>query len=103
MFCRDSSLRASLLSQIKPAAISFDWHLPMKTLRSQVPQGIAIQGNFPPDFLKLPPEQIYAGVQALKESMRGERGWIVNLGHGVTPDISVDHVRCFVDAVKKQS
>ncbi len=35
--------------------------------------------------------------------MREERGYIVNLGHGVTPDIPVDHVRCFVNAVKAET
>ena len=76
VFCRDSSLRAHSLSQIKPSAISFDWHLPMKELRAQVPEGIAIQGNFPPEFLKLPQEQIQKGVKDLLTSMQGEKGWI---------------------------
>ncbi len=100
VFCRDASLRAEALAGIQSAAISFDWHRSMKELRKIVPASIAIQGNFPPSFLKSSKGEIQSGVQELLSSMQGERGWIVNLGHGITPDISVDHVRCFVDAAK---
>jgi len=100
LFCRGSSLRADALSEIQPAGISFDWHLPMQELRRQVPEGIAVQGNFNPEFLKLSKGKIQAGVQQLLTAMQGERGFIVNLGHGVTPDTPVENVRCFVDAVK---
>jgi uroporphyrinogen decarboxylase len=100
LFCRGSSLRPEALSRLKPAGISFDWHRSMPELRAIVPQEIAVQGNFDPEFLKRPPQEIRAGVQELLHAMRGEKGWIVNLGHGVTPDIPVEHVRSFVEAVR---
>ncbi len=101
LFCRSSSLRAHALSQIGPSAISFDWHLSMKELRQKVPGHIAIQGNFNPEFLKSAPSEIERGVQELLIAMQGEKGFIVNLGHGVTPDIPVENVRCFVETVKQ--
>lgn len=101
LFCRSSSLRAEALAALKPAAISFDWHQPMSKLRKQVSTDIAIQGNFNPEFLKLSQAQIRADVKELLSSMHEERGFIVNLGHGVTPDIPIENVRCFVDEVKK--
>ena len=101
VFCRSSSLRADALANLRPSAISFDWHLPMRKLRDKVPSGIAVQGNFNPEFLKLSHDEITSGVRDLMESMKGERGFIVNLGHGVTPDIPFENVRCFVDAVKQ--
>jgi uroporphyrinogen-III decarboxylase len=33
----------------------------------------------------------------------GVQKYIVNLGHGITPNIPVDHARAFVDAVKEVS
>ena len=74
LFCRSSSLRADTLAALQPAAISFDWHLTMPQLRQKVPSHIAVQGNFNPEFLKLPQEQITAGVSELLSSMKGERG-----------------------------
>jgi uroporphyrinogen decarboxylase len=100
LFCRNSSLRSEALAKIKPAGISFDWHVCMAQLRKEVPPDIAVQGNFDPAFLKLPREEIKMGVKQLLDSMRGQKGFIVNLGHGVTPDTPFENVRCFVDAVK---
>jgi uroporphyrinogen decarboxylase len=101
LFCRDSSLRAEALASLQPAGISFDWHLSMPTLRQKVPPSIAVQGNFHPDFLKLPKEQISSSVKQVLVSMQNARGYIVNLGHGVTPDIPFENVRHFVESVKR--
>lgn len=100
LFCRDSSLRAKQLSRLRPAGISVDWHLPMAGLRKIVPAEIALQGNFNPEFLQLPEEEIRAGVCDLLLTMRDQWGFIVNLGHGVTPETPFEHVRAFISAVK---
>ncbi len=100
LFCRSSSIRYESLSRLKPTGISFDWHLSMAELRKKVPEAIAIQGNFEPTFLKSSPQEITAGVQSLLSSLDGARGVIVNLGHGVTPDIPLENVQAFVAAVK---
>lgn len=100
LFCRGSSLRFDALAKVKPTGISFDWHLPMKELRKKVPHGIAIQGNFNPEFLKLSKNEIEAQVKELISSMRGEKGFIAGLGHGVLPDTPFENVRHFVDTVK---
>lgn len=101
VFCRSSSLRAGRLAKIQPAGISFDWHLPMDELRQKVPPTIAVQGNFNPEMLKKTKDQITTEVKSVLTSMQNKRGYIVNLGHGVTPDIPFENVHCFVDTVKK--
>jgi uroporphyrinogen decarboxylase len=100
LFCRDSSLRSEALASLRPTAISFDWHLPMQKLRQKVPLPIAVQGNFNPEFLKLPQDLIAAEVKQLLDSMHHQPGFIVNLGHGITPDIPFENVRTFVSAVQ---
>jgi uroporphyrinogen decarboxylase len=100
IFCRGSSLFAKELSTLKPAALSFDWHKPLHILKEKVPHPIALQGNLDPDILRAPLDMIKKKTQELLHSMQGEKRFIVNLGHGVSPDLSEDAVKCFVDTVK---
>lgn len=100
LFCRDSSIRYTQLANLKPTAISLDWHLPMKVLREKIPSSIALQGNLKPDLLKQSSSEIEKEVGSFLHSMKGSRGFIVNLGHGVLPDIPFESVKLFVDMVK---
>jgi hypothetical protein len=75
----------------------------MRTLRKKVPGHIAVQGNLDPDLLYQPLEVIREETRALLDSMAGDAGFIVNLGHGLKPDMPVDAVRCLVDTVKEWS
>lgn len=100
LFCRDSSLRFAELSNLNPSCISLDAHRPMSELRALIPKKIAVQGNIPPEFLRQPIPEIRIALNALLDSMREEPGFIVNLGHGVLPDIPFEHVKYFVDYVK---
>jgi uroporphyrinogen decarboxylase len=101
VFCRNSSLFPRELSQIGPSAISFDWHREMAELRTQVPEHIAIQGNLDPEILRGPRPLLLAATQKLLHTMRGQPGFILNLGHGVLPDTPVDNVRCFIEAARR--
>lgn len=100
LFCRDSSQRADALAELQPACISLDEHGDMAALRANLPSTIALQGNFPPSLLKSPLSVIESEVRRLLEPLRGEKGFIVNLGHGVLPDTPFLHVQHFVFIVK---
>lgn len=100
VFCRHSSLFPQELVSLNPSCISFDWLRPMIELRSVVPNHIAVQGNIEPSILKLSKSEITQATQNLLRSMKSEKGFILNLGHGVTPDIPFDHVRHFVNVAK---
>lgn len=100
VFMRGASLRVEELVALQPAAISFDWQVPLSELRAKVPTSIALQGNFDPDLLYAPLETIRKNVKNVLESMEGDQGFIANLGHGVKPDMSIDAVRCFVHSIK---
>ena len=58
-----------------------------------------MQGNFDPAKLLLPVSEIKKAVSEMIEAF-GVQGYIANLGHGITPDIPVEHAKAFVEAVK---
>lgn len=100
LFMRGACQRVEELVKLGPDAISFDWEKPLSELRKQVP--MAMQGNLNPDLLYQPLPVIRQKTEELLESMKGDPGFIVNLGHGVKPDMSVDAVKCLVDTVKNR-
>jgi uroporphyrinogen decarboxylase len=103
LFCRGSSVFAPQLAKLSPAGIGLDWNCNMKKMRSCIPAQIALQGNLDPDFLYAPLPRIEAEVQRHLKEMEGDTGFIVNLGHGLPPDVSEEAVRTFVNCVKSQS
>lgn len=82
-------------------AISVDWRTDLKTLGKRTGHKHAIQGNLDPDVLLTTPEIIRQKMQAMfaaKGDIR--KGYIVNLGHGVTPETPVENVKTFFATVK---
>jgi uroporphyrinogen decarboxylase len=100
LFSRGSSYYVDQLASLNPTAISFDWYKPLDEIAKVVPQTIALQGSFDPDFLKGSKELIQSKVNKVLTSMKKERRYIVNLGHGITPEIPYESVKYFVDLVK---
>jgi uroporphyrinogen decarboxylase len=98
LFMRGSCRYVDELALLKPTAISFDSERPLKEMRAKVP--MAIQGNLDPDLLYEPLDVIREKTLELLESMSKDRGFIVNLGHGVKKDVSIEAVQCLVDTVK---
>lgn len=100
LFCRGSSVFAPELAQIRPTAIGLDWNCDLAQMRRLIPNTIALQGNLDPDILCAPLAVVKRETLRLLNAMRGEQGYVMNLGHGVTPEVSPDAVRMLVDCVK---
>jgi uroporphyrinogen decarboxylase len=100
LFCKGASVFASDLVQANPSAISIDWNADLSRIRSVVPPAIAIQGNLDPDMLYAPLPKLRKEVTTLLNSMKGDPGYIFNLGHGITPEVPVEAVKELVDCVK---
>jgi uroporphyrinogen decarboxylase len=61
---------------------------------------VTLQGNFDPAKLLSPIPVIQKEVRAMLNAFGGYRH-IANLGHGIIPNVPVDHARAFVDTVKE--
>jgi len=100
LFCRGSTRYIHELVSLEPAAVAFDWEKEMHELRKEVPGHIAIQGNLDPAILQGPLKALQEKAQFILNSMKGARGFIFNLGHGVVPQTPVENVRWLIDFVK---
>jgi uroporphyrinogen decarboxylase len=100
LFCRGASVFAKEMADLCPQGISVDWNADLSQLREVIPSSVALQGNFDPDLLYAPSDVIRKEVKQLLAEMDGDPGYIVNLGHGIKPDMSPDSVRTFVETVK---
>jgi uroporphyrinogen decarboxylase len=88
------------LSQSSAAGIGIDWCITPQMARKLTGNRITLQGNFDPAKLLAPVTEIKKAVKEMISEF-GTKQYIANLGHGITPNVPVDHARAFVDAVKE--
>jgi uroporphyrinogen decarboxylase len=100
-FCKGSSVFAPLMAEAKPDVVSVDWNADLLNIKKQLPQEIAVQGNLDPHILYADKAVIKDRIHRLFERMRGEDGFIFNLGHGIMPDIPFEHVKYAVQVIKE--
>lgn len=91
-----------LSQQNNASAIGIDWTITPQFARALTNNSITLQGNFDPAKLLAPIPQIRKGVKKMIDDF-GVQNYIANLGHGISPNVPVDHARAFVDAVKEYS
>ncbi len=88
------------LSESNALGLGIDWCISPTMAREMTGNKITLQGNFDPAKLLLPVPEIKKAVREMIDEF-GTKGYIANLGHGITPNIPVDHAKAFVDAVKE--
>lgn len=102
-FCKGSSVFAPLMAEAKPDVISIDWNVDLLDIKKRLPEGIAVQGNLDPFVLYADKKVIRERIHRLFDRMKGEKGFICNLGHGIMPDIPFDNVKYAIEVVKEYS
>ena len=81
------------------SAVGVDWTCSAKNARYLTGGNVTLQGNFDPARLLSPPEKIKEMVTQMIHGF-GKDKYIVNLGHGILPNIPVENAKAFIDAVK---
>ncbi|WP_233897234.1 uroporphyrinogen decarboxylase [Tenacibaculum piscium] len=82
------------------AALGIDWTCSPKNARYLTGGNITLQGNFDPSRLLSPPAEIKKMVHQMINEF-GKDKYIVNLGHGILPNIPLENAKAFIDAVKE--
>ena len=100
LFPKGSWYALKELSESSASGIGIDWCIAPEFARQLTNNKIVLQGNFDPAKLLAPIPEIKKAVKEMIDAF-GVQNYIANLGHGITPNIPVDHARAFVDAVKE--
>ncbi|PCH41173.1 uroporphyrinogen decarboxylase [Wolfiporia cocos MD-104 SS10] len=86
--------------------VGIDWCIEPAEARRQVGGLVALQGNMDPNVLYGGRAAVEREVKRMCESFKGGRapkGWIANLGHGITPGVDPEDLRWFFECVHKYS
>ena len=79
--------------------LGIDWCIEPEMARKFAGNNIVLQGNFDPAKLLSPIPVIKKEVKQMLRAF-GKEKHIANLGHGILPNVPVDHAKAFVEAVK---
>jgi uroporphyrinogen decarboxylase len=80
-------------------AVGLDTSVPVARVRPALPARMPLQGNLDPQLLVVGGEALRAGVRETLVAF-GDAPHIFNLGHGITPDASPDHVTQMLAALR---
>ncbi|MCB0632569.1 MAG: uroporphyrinogen decarboxylase [Saprospiraceae bacterium] len=97
LFAKNAWFALDQLAATDCNVIGLDWNTEPDFARSRVGDKV-LQGNLDPCQLYADHEQIVRATGKMIEAFNGRH--IVNLGHGLYPDMEVEKVRTFVNTVK---
>ncbi|XP_077190066.1 uroporphyrinogen decarboxylase isoform X2 [Paroedura picta] len=102
VFAKDAHYALEELAESGYEVVGLDWTIRPQEARQRTGKDITLQGNLDPCALYAPKEKIGELVKKMLEGF-GSQHYIANLGHGLYPDMSPEHVGAFVDAVHLHS
>jgi uroporphyrinogen decarboxylase len=101
VFSKGANLSWNALIELGADVLGVDWNVRLCEVRKRVPRDIALQGNLNPSSLaEATPEEVATATRHLLEEMRGNNGYIFNLGHGVPPTANLECIESLVTTVR---
>jgi uroporphyrinogen decarboxylase len=76
--------------------LSVDWRIDLAALRKTLGPKVALQGNVDPAILLGPSRKIREATQSALSALDG-KGHILNLGHGIFKQTTVENARLFIE------
>ncbi len=80
--------------------LGIDWCIEPQFARQLAGGSVTLQGNFDPAKLLSPIPVIQKEAKEMLQAF-GKGKHIANLGHGILPNVAVDHAKAFIDTVKE--
>ena len=73
--------------------VGVDWRIPLDVAWARIGHDRAVQGNLDPTLLLGPIDRMLDAAEDVLRRAGGRPGHIFNLGHGILPETSVEHVQ----------
>jgi uroporphyrinogen decarboxylase len=87
------------LAKMDCNTIGVDWNMRIDEIRDLVGENRTLQGNLDPCVLYASHDEVERLTNNMLDSFKSKRH-IVNLGHGVYPDVDPEKVKTFIQTVK---
>ncbi len=87
------------MSQTGAAGLGIDWCITAPMARKLAGNKTTLQGNFDPAKLLSPIPTIVKETEDMLRAF-GKKNYVANLGHGILPNVPVDHAKAFVNTIK---
>jgi uroporphyrinogen decarboxylase len=88
------------LAHSAPAALSLSTEIDLTWATQTLQPHVAIQGNLNPTLTEGAPTPLLKALQHQLDTAAPHPGYIVNLGHGLTPQTRPENIQLIVDTVK---
>ena len=99
LFTKNGGLWLEAMAGTGCDALGLDWTINIGEARRRVGDRVALQGNLDPAVLHASPEVIRAETRRILDDFGPGSGHIMNLGHGITPEVDPENARVFVETV----
>ena len=99
VFAKGAYASAHKIAGLNCNTIGVDWNTDMRTFRDIVGENKTLQGNLDPCVLYSSHNEVEKMTNNMLNSFKSKRH-IVNLGHGVYPDVDPEKVKTFINTVK---
>ena len=91
------------LAAVGGDVIGLDWRVPIDRGWAEVGDARGVQGNLDPTLLLGPFDRVAGEARRILDLVRGRRGHIFNLGHGVLPQTDPGDLRRLCEVVREHS
>jgi uroporphyrinogen decarboxylase len=99
LFSKGAYASMEALAALPCNTVGLDWNMDMQTIRNAVGETRTLQGNLDPCALYASHSEVEQRTNNMLDSFKSQRH-IVNLGHGVYPDVDPEKVKTFIQTVK---
>jgi uroporphyrinogen decarboxylase len=99
LFSKGAFTSVNALAKLDCNTVGIDWNMDIVKIRQEIGESRTLQGNLDPCALYANHSEVERLTNNMLNSFSSKRH-IVNLGHGVYPDIDPEKVRTFINTVK---